>query len=1101
MDAMMPPAGTVLVIVEEVKKALGLMPTGVLLTPKDYQALLDQIEQLKRQLQPAKVETPTSCKLTGQVEGDLVRFQVQYEFRTDRPKALVALGCQRARPKGGTLDDHLAPLVTADDGGLLVQVDKPGDHKLTLEIELALAARGAKGTERGFDLGLPRAAITALEQFVLPGLVPEVRLNPGGRTVAAKPLDPQHTKLEGVTLGAEDRLDLVWKGPDPLPQAGQAELTADGQLAVRLDEKRIITEVRLHLKVLRGEVRQWRVRLPPGATLEETRVTREEGKASPAEDERVERVELPADPNNPVVTVRLKEATAEPLRLFLRVWQPRPAGQVAVGPFVVLDAGHQQGTIVVSAPADLRVWCHAGADVIQQDVTEEQRRDNAVAAFTYWSSPKPAAAGPPPAPPVRLEVEPARGAAELRVAHDLYLTDLGWKAVTKVTVRPVGPGVDHFDLRLPADYPEPDKRAFPAEVVEDVRLIDPGRRVAQFKLFPRRGHAATLSLEALYPPPAAGQQSTVLELPYPVQTAETHDRGGQVTVTLPEGLELYAPAPGNPVPWHAVREHTWRSEPEQAPARVHLAWRPYGPELPVQSGVEVTLAGGRAQVRQRLQFQFLKGPPGRVRLRLAESLAGHVRVEGEGGGLERNFESKGKPATYWAPLRAGPGGKRDAVTLLYAVPLPGPLGAGPAEKARHLTIPLAWPVQATRVQTKVWVWGEPETQPLAAGKEWEELPAEVVPDRDTLPSLVLAGSGPDLPLTLELATPAGTPLAAVVADRILVRTATAPDGRRLYRAWFRLTRLNARRLDLELPLPASEAKPQVFLDGRGIVCHPVDGRGTLVRFKVEPDLYQGRLPVLLEVRYGTPPARRELAIQTVLRPPLPVGTDAGEVVLGQVRWQVGLARAWVPLFEDDGYPAGRNWEWRGGLWAPRWGGPAGDTKQWLGVSAASPGKEGDAVPDEAEPALDCWRSDLGPFRLIQVPEQAWLLACSLLFLVLGLGLGFLPLPRIFFWAVVAVLGLAVVLAGLWWPGVLAAVIYGCEPGAVVLGLIFGLQWLLHRRYRRQVVFLPGFTRLKAGSSLIRGAANNARPAPAPREPSTVDSPPKRGSSASSELRS
>jgi hypothetical protein len=43
--------------------------------------------------------------------------------------------------------------------------------------------------------------------------------------------------------------------------------------------------------------------------------------------------------------------------------------------------------------------------------------------------------------------------------------------------------------------------------------------------------------------------------------------------------------------------------------------------------------------------------------------------------------------------------------------------------------------------------------------------------------------------------------------------------------------------------------------------------------------------------------------------------------------------------------------------------------------------------------------------------------------------------------------------------------------------------MLHERYRRQVVFMPGFTRLKSKSSLIVNT-----PQPRPREPSTVDAP-------------
>src|SRR5262249_5422333 len=91
----------------------------------------------------------------------------------------------------------------------------------------------------------------------------------------------------------------------------------------------------------------------------------------------------------------------------------------------------------------------------------------------------------------------------------------------------------------------------------------------------------------------------------------------------------------------------------------------------------------------------------------------------------------------------------------------------------------------------------------------------------------------------------------------------------------------------------------------------------------------------------------------------------------------------------------------------------------------------------------------------------------------------------------ALAGAALVAGAVLWPALLAPVLYGCQPGACVLVLVLGAQWMLHRRYRRRVVFMPGFTRMKAGSSLVRGAAP-----PRPRDPSTIDAPP--GPSASAQ---
>ena len=118
-----------------------------------------------------------------------------------------------------------------------------------------------------------------------------------------------------------------------------------------------------------------------------------------------------------------------------------------------------------------------------------------------------------------------------------------------------------------------------------------------------------------------------------------------------------------------------------------------------------------------------------------------------------------------------------------------------------------------------------------------------------------------------------------------------------------------------------------------------------------------------------------------------------------------------------------------------------------------------------------------------------MLVCSLTLLALGLGLVLAPLSRALVWTCVAVLAVVVAAMGVVSPAALPAILYGCEPGAVVLILVVATQWMLHERYRRQVIFMPGFTRLKTGSSIVR-TGSGARP----RDPSTIDQPPKRPSS-------
>ncbi len=122
-------------------------------------------------------------------------------------------------------------------------------------------------------------------------------------------------------------------------------------------------------------------------------------------------------------------------------------------------------------------------------------------------------------------------------------------------------------------------------------------------------------------------------------------------------------------------------------------------------------------------------------------------------------------------------------------------------------------------------------------------------------------------------------------------------------------------------------------------------------------------------------------------------------------------------------------------------------------------------------------------RLLHLSRQLWLVVCSGTLLAVGLILALTPLSRGVFWTLTAGLATAVLASGLLWPGWLPTFLYGCQPGGVVLLLILGIQWMLQERYRRHLVFMPGFARLKTNSSLVRSSPTTGR-----REASTIDAP-------------
>jgi hypothetical protein len=403
-------------------------------------------------------------------------------------------------------------------------------------------------------------------------------------------------------------------------------------------------------------------------------------------------------------------------------------------------------------------------------------------------------------------------------------------------------------------------------------------------------------------------------------------------------------------------------------------------------------------------------------------------------------------------------------------------------------------------------------------------------DRDSLPALSLRGRRPDQPPALRVSEPPPSALATVLVERALVQATIGENNSQNYRVRLLLHHVYAPHLDLEFPAPllGLNLKARLLVEKRGLQVNwqPVDengqaaDNGRIARVPIPPDF--ARRPLVLDLSYQVLSARPADSglLQTTLSPPV-LHSDVGRL---PVRFQVHLPANWVPLYHEGNLSAEQRWGWRGLLLGPLPALSSADLERWFfsgfesrfersgdtGAEDASP------EPEDLDPAtLVCSRPGLAPLRLNHCPQQVWLLLCSMTLLAIGLGLYLLSLtfarrvpvegpsssptearaptpsgqlPRAFFWSVAVVLALAVVLASLFWPGILGPVLYGAEPGALVLVPLLGLHWLRQQRYRRQVVFLPGFTRMKPGSSLVRNgsSASGTRPRG---EPSTVDAPP------------
>jgi hypothetical protein len=1133
LESLKTPPGAVVVVCEQAQEALQLIPKAVVLAPEEYERLLDQIEKLKRQLKPDRAESPSACRLSGRVEDGLVNIHAKFEFKTARPRTLVNLGCQRAWPTAASLDGQL-PWIQTGDEGYVVQVDEPGAHQATLDLVLPLNSRkGGRNVDQGFDLDLPRSAITLLEQFDLPAGLAEVKL--GAQVLRPNQTDPQHTRIANLPINPSDHLEMTWRGPAAAAAKGPAVLGTTGHLVVRLDQSTVVIDAELVLEVLRGMTAEWQisVQLPVDATLEV--------RPHPQDEPQAQVMIRSADKANRTVNVRLKEPSSESLRIIFHIRQPRKEHAITIPSLFVLNALSQKGEIEVRAPANMRLRYEMGRTVSPRSLSDSERREGARAAFNYWNLPAPAPQDT--APLMTLESETVKGAAETRVTHLLRMVksgteDISFQSRTKIDVTPVRTAIDHMELALPAGY-HYDKNEGPAPVdlVEDLSLDSTGQ-LAIIKLAQKQTRPFSITIAGSYSI-TKGQTQLSLELPRPVAwgseripvggmpaalgSLPMYDRGGLIKVTLAEGLELtskwfrLSSDPGVPNPLQSlfmsprgkvgIREYTW--QPERMPPRVDLSWQEYRPELSVQSVADVALTERQARIHHRLRFHSGQAGLSQALLRVPAGLEGKVRMLG-GGTLQKPLDNI---QTELVVNFTRPAAKEQEIELEYIFPLPGWVEAdnrpggnpppspesnlrGPAHPdspgprmVRRFALPLVQPALATGGETKVRVWSDWADQPAAVGGQWEELPTEIVNDRESLPALVLQG-GLNRSLSLWLTRTLGESGAAALIDRILVRVEATQTGVQSYRCKFLLNQVNARDLDIDLPALLPRSSVEVRLGGNVVPFHLINDAGKdldvgrRLRLRLPPHLVQA--PILLEVKYEVDATRigTNGPLQSTFVPP----RIHNGLFLGRLRWEIHLPGGWLPVRAGPVAAVEQRWGWSGWLWAPQPAFSPSALEQWIQKSERLSPTSGRGT------GLVAWQAGPEPLQLWQAPQRIWLLGCSLLVLGLGFLLLFARLSRLVFWSFLIALGMAAVALEFLWPGVLPVIAFGCEPGLLVLVLVMVLYAVLQHRHRRRVVLLPGFTRVKTGSSPAPSAV-----AIKPRDGGPVEELPRRGSSVSSKV--
>lgn len=1052
---------------------------GVLLGPAEYQALVDQAD-LARKAADQKPVAPSSCVIRGTVTARGVKLvaalSITFEVRTTAPRTPVLLGTKRAFLVGAKRAGGGFPVLSAGDDGLTYLAERPGDHTLTLDLEAPVAPRGTG--DFGFDLSLPRAAVTTLALAAPPG-VP--RLTVTARTPdGARPTTEEATTLArpagqpGYPVGPADSLDVAWSVPPPAGAA--AARGAEVEVAVRVDDTQIETVARVRL---RGPAAEWQIALPAGADVVADRA----GAPAPPPADPVDSVPpgpaagsspgltRPAGANKTVWTFRPPDPAAEWL-LTATVRQPRPPppdpkhrGPFAVGPVLVLNTARQTGTVKLVAPPTTRLAVVKSAvELRRQDIPPPAAGDADDAAVYRYTAP----AGKPAAGPLlELSAKPVPGFVRVQPRHTLRRTDAGWRLLTEVRVVPVRVELDQVVVEFPAGF-QAVEAAGPA--VDDVLVLGDtpaGRRLAVRLATPQK-EAFDLTLTAALPGPPAARSASLslprfpggLEQPAKVQVVvpDGFDVAGTAATTDGRTVPLAPEAGAAPGPVSAVGVQS-----DKPVTRLDVAWQPYRPDLPAEVRAEVDLTERQAVVTQTVTVRPTAGDARPVRLR---GPAVGLRAVPGGAGVE--LIEPGVWAVRPPPgVPPGPPGAREVrVTVVYALPLPPrPADGSPA----RAPLPLVWPESATPVEATVRLWGAGLTRRIdRVDGPWRELPPEPAADRDELPWRTLAGSGPTLPLALDLAdADAGFP--AVTTDRTLIEAWVTPDGGLAVRGRFALRRWSSAGVAVDFPAAAA---PDFAVDGRRL-----DPATLAAAAGPDPDRRAVRLPlsdpkpgrpgVVVDVRYLLPAGRRGVGLMI---PPPRLLNAAWRT---PARWRVVLPADATPLDLGRQLTVDQTWAWRRFGFAPTAAATPAELDEWL---TGTPTTD----PDGAAPTatiLTAWQAVVGPVRLTVVPRAAWVAGCSLVTLVGGLALARLrPVRR---GVALTLLGVGVAAGVTLAPQPAGQVIAGGQPGAAALAVVLtglaGLRFWHARRLAR----LPGFTRTPPADPSSNGTAARRTVYPAP----------------------
>ncbi|MEZ6059170.1 MAG: hypothetical protein R3C19_02295 [Planctomycetaceae bacterium] len=213
---------------------------------------------------PAPDAIITKSEFTGVVEKDVVRIQAQFRISVLREQgwARVPLAFGDAAVGKVTAGDNNAILQGIGTGRYSLLLKGQGEHTVTIEL---LSTVRTSPEARSFRLSTPPVGISELS-LTIPEPDQTVTINPVQVLLPTDGGNDQQTVVK-ASLGATEQIDVQWN-----PRAGTKPVmdlltSVTNVSSVRIEPGLIQTTTSLDYEILRGELREVTILVPPDARI------------------------------------------------------------------------------------------------------------------------------------------------------------------------------------------------------------------------------------------------------------------------------------------------------------------------------------------------------------------------------------------------------------------------------------------------------------------------------------------------------------------------------------------------------------------------------------------------------------------------------------------------------------------------------------------------------------------------------------------------------------------------------------------------------------------------------------------------------------------